>query len=250
MGNFVAKLRFTWEYWVKGMHRAPEPLPDQSGYDPPNESLMKVLGGMYQGHGSEVCRAGPWLAIDAAKLLTRVSYFEHGGSSTMRAVQMDVVTVVTESNHHLIESVGGFGDNLEEALRDALRNFAESSFHPLLCGLLDKACDQVEVEYWTIGGIRRKITMGGLCCRGFRVPSEAWSPIFEAIESRLTTFDLPSGLHWMRYYYAWLPGGEALAEVLLDNETELELQEHLAGLPWPQSESFYSRRLFFTIQDA
>ncbi len=70
------------------------------------------------------------------------------------------------------------------------------------------------------------------------------------MQSQVESIQLPTGLHWVRYFYAHIPGDSPTIEVLVDNEPHPALVSAASTLPWPTSDAFYSARLFFTIQDA
>jgi hypothetical protein len=242
------RLKFAWDFFVRGKHRAGKiALPD-FGYDEPDERLMRVLQDMYQSHSAEPVRLGNWIATNEGKVLSRVSLYVDRAEPGNFQIQTDFITLCAEGQH-IVESFAGIGDDLTSAIKDACENFQESSFHVLLTTLSGQHCDHVDRERWTVGGWERNVTFGWLRMRG-KMPMDDWPPIFDEIRSQVRSLPLSPGLHWMRYFYCRLPGSEPVMEVLLDNKTQEELQVRAAGMPWPQTDSVYTARLFFVIQDA
>ncbi|MGC4015588.1 MAG: DUF6348 family protein [Luteolibacter sp.] len=223
------------------------PLPDL-GYPPVNEKLMGFLSGMYEAHGTSVVRSGNWLVLGDGRLLSRVARFDSPDEEGRSSLQMDVVTVVSRGRH-IVESFAGLGATPDEALEDACVNFRDSTFHALYSALLDPACDHVDRDSWIIDSIPREVTLGWLRLRG-HFPKEHWEPIYAAIRGQMEGASIGRGLHWVRYFYAHIPGREPATEVLVDNEPVEAFQEQLAAFPWPDTEATYTARLFFIIQDA
>jgi hypothetical protein len=57
-------------------------------------------------------------------------------------------------------------------------------------------------------------------------------------------------LCWIRFYYGHLSDPTRITEVLLNNEPWPEVAEAMEAVAWPQSESFYSVRLFLILRPA
>ena len=249
MSSFLQRLKFTWEYWVKGRHRVPPvAVPPDCDYPPPDAKLMGFLVGMYREHGAEAVQVGNWICVDRGSLFTRAAHFDHMQHPKNLILQADFITI-TKRGARIVESFGGIGTDVSSALLDACKGYQDCTFHALFVTLLDHACEHVEREEWVINGIPRNIIMGWLRIRG-HFPHELWSPIYEGIQRQIQNFSLTGGLHWCRYFYARSPSGDPTIEVLVDNETCEQLQSQAADLPWPPTEDFYAVRLFFTIQDS
>ena len=248
MPSFLRRLGFAWDYFVRGRHRLPEVVLPDFGYDLPDEKLMRFLSDGYEGHGAEPVRIGNWIFIAKANVLSRAAWFPVSGSPGSCVIQVDFITVC-DGERHIIESFAGFGADHASALKDACKGFMDSSFHVLLSTVCGQPCDHVDREIWTIGGREKHVTLGWLRKRG-HTPLDEWPSIFTEVQRQVEEMSLSQGLHWMRYFYSHTPGEEPTIEVLLDNEPHGELQGRGAGLPWPQTDTFYSIRLFFVIQDA
>lgn len=248
MVSFLSKLRFAWEYLVRGKYRLSDasPVPG-SNYAKPDERLMTFLLKMYREHGASAVRIGNWVCVDEGRLFTRADHFDHRQHPKSLVLQADFVTV-TQQGRHIIESFAGIGENLNSALADACKSFQDASFHALFVTLLSRPCGHVDRDVWTIGGIRRNVTFGWLRMRG-AFPTDLWPPIFEGLKKYTESLPIESGLHCARYFYCHIPSQEPTVEVMIDNETSEQLQTHVAALPWPQKNEFYSVRLFLVIQD-
>lgn len=249
MASLMSNLKFAWEYFIQGKHRLGDvsPVPDFD-YPKPDERLMTFLLGMYRDHGASAVRIGNWVCVDGGRLFTRAAHFDHRQLPKNLVLQADFVTV-TQQGRHIIESFAGIGDDMDSALVDACKSFQDASFHVLFVTLLDRACEHVDQDVWRIGVQNRNLTFGWLRTRG-QFPTELWAPIFEGLHKHVESLSLTPGLHWVRYFYCHVPLQAPTIEVMIDNEVSDVLQSQAASLPWPQTDAFYSTRLFFTIQDA
>lgn len=243
MASFFKTLKFLWGY-LGGRHRL-EPLPDFD-YPEPDPFLQNFLLDMYQEHGTPAFHAGNWVLVGDGKLMTRAACFNQREMSTECSVQVDFITVAKSG--HLIESFVGMGSNPREALLEACETFQSAAFHVLYSVLLKQECGHVEVVEWMVGGVRRKITFGLLVTRG-NFPLEQWDGVFEGIRKIVEASDFSGGLHWIRCYYALIPGADPIVELLVDNNTAELMEQALGELTWPVSEEFYSARVFFTLED-
>ena len=249
MATFFQRLKFAWDYFVRGRHRAAAvAVPPDFAYPLPDAQLMGFLVDMYRAHGATAVQAGNWVCIDHGRAFTRAAYFDIRRHPKNLILQTDFI-IITEDGNHIAEAFAGIGTNLSSALQDACKGYQDCSFHALFVTLLGQPCDHVECETWMIDGISRDITMGRLRIRGV-LPHEMWPPVFEGIKRHVQNFPLTGGLHWCRYFYASHPVESPMIEVLVDNETCEPLQSLAADLPWPKTEKFYTVRLFFTIHDS
>jgi hypothetical protein len=212
----------------------------------PDPEMMDFLQKIYAAHGAKAEIQGDWVIVEGGKLKTQASYDGKQGKKDF-ILQADFVTRL-DSGETIIESFGGVGEDLKKAKEDAYRAFMDSTFHALLSVGLGQPCEHADTDEWEIGGSRRKITYGLLRMRG-TLPENSWPPVIEDLKKLVQESGLPKGLHWVRYFYAQIPGGEPTVELMLDNETWEPLQKKAAGLPWPESKDYYSARLFFMVQD-
>lgn len=249
MPPLLRRIKFAWDYFIRGRHRAaPVELPSNLGYPAPNNSLMAFLAGMFTSHGAHAFRSADWVVVDGGKLFVRASHFHHQKSASNHVLQTDFFCM-TACGQLIIESFAGIGPDEQSARMDACKSFQDSSFHALFTALLDRPCEHVDKENWNIGGTLRAVTFGWLRTRG-QFPLDLWPPIFESIQPQIEALSLTPGLHWIRYFYSHMPGDSPTIEVLVDNEPSEALISAVSMLPWPSSNDFYSVRLFFIIQDA
>jgi hypothetical protein len=216
-------------------------------YPRPDPQLMQFLLALYQAHNCVASWQGDWIKIDNGRLFTRAASFKENQHSDLTVLQADFLTV-TSAGHHILESFAGWGQDAPAALRDVCQSFVDSSFHAILAALLGQLSEQADTLQWGIRGIPRLLTFGSLRLRG-DFPMDSWPTLFEVIESEMKRSDVQKGLHWVRYFYSYLPGKAPVIEVLLDNEPWGAMQEQVASFPWPVTQEFYSARLFVIIQD-
>ena len=249
MPPLLNRLKFAWDYFIRGRHRLrPLEVPSDFNYPAPDDFLMTFVADMFTAHGAHAYRSGTWIVVDGGRLFVRAAHFDHRQHLKSLVLQTDFVCL-TPSGQHIVESFAGIGTDLRSALIDACKSFQDSSFHVLFVTCLEHNCEHVDRESWTIGGTVRALTFGWLRTRG-QLPLDLWPPVFTAIQSQVESIPLPAGLHWVRYFYAHIPGDSPTVEVLVDNEAHQALVSAASNLPWPSSDAFYSARLFFTIQDA
>src|SRR5262249_55783631 len=161
---------------------------------------------------------------------------------TGMSVQLDVRFEVAPGQT-VIESFAGVGQTREQALADALQNFAANSFHVILAAFLERDDAQVSKEEWSMGGRKRSVTVGNVGIRG-KPPVQGAQLVgwFKLFEEKLKSEQLAPGTHWVRLYYAQLRGKAIACEVLLDNEMWEEMQADMAAIDWPAGQDFYSVR--------
>lgn len=248
MTSFLRLVKFALEYFIRGRKRLPQiAVPPDFDYPAPDDRLMWFLEEMFRAHGAHAFRSGAWVVVDGGRLFVRACHFDHRHHPDSVVLQADFVCVAS-GGQHIIESFAGIGPDVASALTDACQSFQDSSFHVLFVTLLGRICDHVDRETWCIGGMVRVMTFGWLRTRG-ELPPDFWPTIFEAMQRQIEAVGVQSGLHWVRYFYANVPGHHPTIEVLVDNQSCQELSSQAAILRWPSSDAFYSVRLFFTIQD-
>jgi hypothetical protein len=178
------------------------------------------------------------------------SVFTESGADGRTSIQLDLRFAVGDGRV-LIESFAGFGGTVMDSVHNAFANLAQSSLHVVLHAFFACACDQVDEECWVIAGHPRRVTLGLVTGRGDPPPA-AMDPglWFPKLVNLVQTASLPSGVHWVRFFYCHLQRRLLSSEVLVDNESVAEWEAIMAALPWPESDGFYSRRFFMIIQDA
>jgi hypothetical protein len=249
MPPLFRRLKFAWEYFIRRSHRLPPvQVPQDFDYPEPDDFLMTFVEDMFTAHGAHAYRSGNWIMVDGGRLFVRAAHFDQIQHAQSLVLQTDFI-FLTPSGQHIIESFAGIGTDQRSALIDACKSFQDSAFHVLLVTCLEYSCEHVDRESWTIGGSVRVLTFGWLRTRG-QFPLDLWPPVFKAMQSQMESIQLSAGLHWVRYFYAHIPGENPTVEVLVDNEPHQALASAASSLPWPASDTFYSARLFFTVQDA
>ena len=149
----------------------------------------------------------------------------------------------------VLESFAGVGDGFDGARGDALQNFVRGSFHVLLRGLLIGGADeQVDVEEWRVGGERAVATIGAVTSRGVGPDGNVPTAWFTTLEAEIKRLGLAADLTWIRFYYGHANQATMAVEVLRNNEPWREVEETMAALSWPESDAFYSVRLFLILR--
>jgi hypothetical protein len=213
----------------------------------PDPQLMKCLTDAFTAQGAKVATVDDWLVVDEGRLRTRAAYSNQTQYQQGLILQADFISILP-SGERIVESVGGTGKDLNEALEDACGNFETSTFPALCSALLGRHSDDAKVIACDIAGVPRTVTFGSARARG-DYPAGSWPPVFAAFQEQLKASKLPRGLHWGHLFCSHLPPDPPEVDVFLDNETWSEQQKEALQLPWPNSEKFYSVRVFFIVQD-
>jgi len=218
--------------------------------DGSTDYVIDVLQQLFQGHG-----------IEARAQSGVVSFPAHPGlwadgelfSYSEKIVQLDVRLGGFDGDRVLVESIGGFGSDLNSQANFALEAFANASFHVLLPAFFNRPpCHGIEREVWTIGSPR--VVYPGLITTvfGFPPPTPDGMPdlgFYEAFTKLVESYPLPRGTHWIRVYQMRNQGQALSNEVLVDNDECKELQAALADYNWPVSDSPYDVRVFVVVKD-
>jgi hypothetical protein len=173
--------------------------------------------------------------------------------SNDRIVQLDVRLGGFDGDRVLIESIAGFGPDLNAQANFAMQAFANSSFHVLLPAFFGRPpCHGTERETWTISHPRAVYAGLVTSVFGYPPPKPDGMPnldFYTAFIKRLETSPLPPGTHWLRIYQMRHNGAVLSNEVLLDNTPWEEMQTFMAEHPWPVAEQPYDVRIFLVVKD-
>ncbi|WP_417387894.1 DUF6348 family protein [Gimesia sp.] len=165
------------------------------------------------------------------------------------SIQIDIYFKIAP-DRILVESFGGLGTTLEEAVADGINNFAVNSLHVLLSAFYEKNDRQAVIEQWTINGIPRRVTIGHIGMRGNVPDSGEGSPEwFLDLEKNIKKSSLQAGTHWVRCYYAQMENQSVSLEILRDNQHWKAIQTEMEKTNWPKADDFFSVRVFLVIQD-
>jgi hypothetical protein len=210
-----------------------------------------VLRQLFQGHGVEA-RVGSG----------RVTFPAHPGlwangelfGCSERIVQLDVCLGGFDGDRVLIESIAGFGADLNAQASFAVQAFANASFHLFLPAFFGRPpCHGTERQTWTIGGGPRAVYAGLITTVfGYPPPKADGAPdidFYPAFIKRLESYPLPTGTHWVRVYQMRHTGAVLSNEVLLDNNPWEEMRAFMTEQPWPVAEKPYDVRVLLVIKD-
>jgi hypothetical protein len=214
-------------------------------YQELNQALAEVL----RSHGVATEDADGWVTCPESKRRLRAAVVSVRPNQAFVSAQVDVHLLLWPGRI-LIESFGGFGQSAEEAWRDGLKNFLNSSLHVLLAAFLTpgRPDELITRETWAISGRPRQVTVGSMVVRG--KPPAGWPELefFHEFQRELSSHEVSDGTHWMRLYYAQSEGRPLATEVLLDNREWPAMQEAMTRAHWPQGADFFSLRVFLVVE--
>jgi len=210
--------------------------------------MNAVLQEAFRAHGVEAIAEGDWVVFPRHDLRASAAVVRESPNPAGVSVQFDV-RLALGPERTLVESFGGVGANREEAAKEARQNFLLNSFHVLFAAFFAPGDPQVTEVEWTVGGVKKRVTLGNIGVRG-KLPAQgaAAATWLELLAEQIQGRKLPDGIHWVRLYYAQMGSRSLTCEVLLDNEPWEEVRVPMAAFDWPRGEAFYSVRLFLVLQ--
>jgi hypothetical protein len=202
------------------------------------EALREIL----TEHGLDCVMQGEWV-LPNGRLPAIRAHWESQGNSGLLDVQ-----VLLDQERFIEECFAGIGEG-RSAISDGLKNFMVNSLHVLLSSLWGISDDDhVLRETWNIGGRQFNAYVGNIGVRtmdGLQVsPPEG---LFETIQHRLGKEDLRRDIHWFRIFFGSL-AKEHSYEALRDNEPWESGIAGLKELAWPETDSYYSFRIFMVLR--
>lgn len=214
-------------------------------------SVNPTLRRIFADHGVQMVEKADWLTTSERYPACRGTVTDPRKSDAGCHVRLDVELALDEQQT-IIESFGDVGATAENAVRNSVFNFCQSSLHVMLSAFWNVHDDaQVLREEWTLHNRPWRVTIGNLVRKAANgqdipIPHDLFAMIEAAIRSRA----LPQSAHWVRVYFANMMPGDRITEVLLDGEPWEECAMGLGKLDWPALDFFYSCRLFLTLQPA
>lgn len=209
------------------------------------EQLQDFLCQLFERHGVEMDRYNDWILKDGSLPAIRAKWSQHEAENSGR---LDV-QIALDKDTYIEECFVGYGKEHKGTL-DALHNFMINSFHVCLAAFWDEIDEeQVTVEDWEVSGKQWRAYIGNYGCRS----ASAQTPpvpegLFERIEAAIKREDLTSSMHWVRLFYGNVDKKKSYSEVLLDNKSWEAGEQVLTEINWPQSDVYYSMRLFFILK--
>ncbi len=214
--------------------------------------LNQQLSELLVAHGIQVTRDQEFIYCNlplSTKFKARAVYTN---MDDIISSQLDVMAI-TENGFKIIESVGDFGNDVEEAVLNNFRNFTASSLHPLLAalGLNDEdLAEHVAFENWEINGQNYTAYIGNLSQKqssenpaGTIPPAE----FFNAIERKIISLELSNEMHWFRGFYSQYEDTVNSKEFLIDNNLAPDTDEIFSSVPLIQGVKYLSSRCFIIL---
>ncbi len=211
------------------------------------KELNEFLQEAFRKHTIE-CEITDALLIFPRQRMTACAKVFNRSSSSALVLQLDVILEVGLGKE-IIESCVGLGMDEDTAIKDAWKNFLSNSFHVLLSAFFTREFDdQINRYQWLIGGRKYDVVMSQIGLRG-QAPDPLpmdWLDQFEELVKKQT---LPSGIHWMRLYYAQSQREAISTEILLDNDTWQPVENAVRSFDFPKTNDFLSVRVFVVVTD-
>lgn len=225
-----------------------EYLPQSEEFDP-DDPLAMILAA----HGFQANRQNGQVLANAKLPAFSAHVFNEQNQGTYLHIQLDVRMAI-DADTVIVESFGGGGSTLAEAVDQALASFTMNSLHPVLAVYHGEE-EGVEVEHWQIRDEPWRMVSGNFLIRtadSAPVPAsellgELTQEVFSTLEEMVKQLTLDKPLHWLRFFYGHT-GTQDACEVLLDNATWEAAQDRLRGLASPNPDFFYSVRSFALLQ--
>jgi hypothetical protein len=207
--------------------------------------LARFLFEALREHGVEARLEGSFVVLSPSGMTMSGAIFSQLNDRWATA-QLDVRFDIGPGRT-ILESCGGFGATLEDAIANAQEGFLRNAFHVLLAAFCGASEDQVNEERWELQGGTARAFIGSATGRGKQ--PEGGMPVgwFPLVEAAVREAKLGVRTHWLRVYCARTPDGNHTTEVLLDNEHWPELEARIVTFAWPLAAEFYSVRVFLVL---
>ena len=202
-------------------------------------------------HSLNVAPYKNWWVIEGGSPAFRASVHRVQEIREFISLQLDVEVFAAEHKVLIVESFGGAGGSIAEAVDRAFVNFAMSSFHVLLSALCGRTDDQVTVERWTSSEREWRVWIGSVVVQAPDGKDQVVpDSLLQTIESLIRERRLEPRIHWARFFYANVAGENTECEFLLDGEPLECAQTALRGLDWAREDFYYSVRNFLIMLPA
>ncbi|MEQ8824151.1 MAG: DUF6348 family protein [Filomicrobium sp.] len=213
------------------------------------EKLNTYMHELLEAHGLQVAMYEDWLLPNGEFPCMRATWFP---PKEEQRVGEFAVNIMLKDKRIVDERFAGIGAS-DEGLKYALESFQQGSLHVFLAALWDSVYEnQVEIEDWSWSGKNWKVFIGNYLTRHFEGEDlELPDNLFERVENTIKGLDLTDEIHWVRIYCGNSgTGADLTVEALLDNEPWDDLRTTIANAGWPESNHYYSLRLFMMLKPA
>jgi len=212
-------------------------------------SVNPTLWRISADHGVRMVEETDWLTSKGGYPACRGTVTDPRKSDAGFHVRLDV-ELVLDKQRMITESFGDVGVTAEDAVRNSIFNFCQSSLHVMLSAFWN-IHDETQVlrEEWALSNRPWRATVGNFVRKAWNgqdVPIPA--NLFATVEAAIRAHTLRRSVHWVRVYFANVMPSDRITEVLLDGEPWEECATAVRQLDWPDLNFFYSCRFFLTLQ--
>ncbi len=159
------------------------------------------------------------------------------------------ISIQFKNGKRLDDFVGGVGDTPNSAFEDSLQNFCLTTLHPIYAELFDHNDLHARKESWNIGGINRRVFLSDWGQRGEKekVDEKNQRNIECILREEMKSMNLSKDIHWVKLVASSVNGSIRALVVTVDGIKNDQLTKRLLMYKWPQAETFFIVKLFFTI---
>lgn len=205
---------------------------------------LELLEKTFKNHHIDCYIEEETLIFPKQQIEAYVSFFDRTSSIPM--VQMDV-TFFIGLGKPMIESVAGFADTMEDAMKNVWSNFLNNCFHPILSAFFTHEYDdQIIRGEIIVGGEKYELVRSYLGIRG-KLPEEFHDEWLSQFEKDLAQYQLPAGIHWFRFYYAQQQRQTITCEILYNNNPWEAMQTKAQHYNYCPADDFYSARTLYIL---
>jgi len=210
------------------------------------EYLTGLLAESFSEHGIRCYVSGDLVVFPMQRMTAYARLFDRSSSPSNLVLQLDI-TLEIGLGRKIIESLVGLGMDEENAIKDAWKNFINSSLHVFLSAFFTSAFDdQVSKEEWIIDGRKHEVVMSNVAVRG-NAPVPVPLDWLTQFEDMIKSSELSAGTHWIRLYYSQSQREMMVTEILLDNDIWSSKEAIIRKFKYPTDNEFFSLRVFLIL---
>ncbi|MDX1932358.1 MAG: DUF6348 family protein [Capsulimonadales bacterium] len=227
-----------------------------------NAVALEAIRRQLEGQGLSPRPVEKTLLLGVDGLLCRCEVLAVPPDLPSAIVPVGVEVILGESGRVIREVMVGFSEDRQDAVVQAMHNWAEGVFPPIrhacasspekdsrveVCRLSARNVVTGETVDWKVilgltqvGGWNKEVTAGV-------IPTET---LLRSLANPLTSVASDPRLHWVKVYLARQPDGEKVLECKRDNKDWAEGRSALRRLPLPRDSHFVHLRRFLVLHPA